>query len=478
MNDPTLLQLLRDHCTGDTLPMHMPGHKRNTALAPYLDALGAGLDITEIPGFSNLHDPKGALAQRMTAAAKLWGSRRAWWLVGGSTAGLLAAVAAATAPGDEVLLARNCHKSVYNAAMLRDLRLHYLWPAPYPGQSFAGAVPPEAVTEALTEHPNSKLVILTSPTYEGIRSDIPAISDIVHRHGALLLVDEAHGAHLGLHPAFGPSAVTQGADLVVQSLHKTLPSLTQTGLLHLCSDRIDAAEISFQLSVFQTSSPSYLLMASMDSCVTLLAEQGDALFQNWADALAACRKATAELQHLTLPLAGDLMAEPSKLVISTRGTSVTGPELARRLRETHHIETEMAAADYLIAMTGMGDTKENLVRFAHALHVIDRSLSPTETPPPLSLPVAEQVCTIAQSTRQPTRLCNLADAPGEVSADFLWAYPPGIPLIAPGEQVSKELLDYIAACQAAGVELSVPYDVPDGMIRVLTVPRECCILFP
>lgn len=471
MKDATLLQLLRDYTAGDTLPMHMPGHKRNTALAAYLNPLGAGLDITEIPGFSNLHDPNGALAERMRDAARLWGSRRAWWLVGGSTAGILAGISAAAAPGDEVLLARNCHKSVYNAVMLRDLRPHYLYPTPYPSQSFAGGVSPEAVEQALRAHPNIKLVVLTSPTYEGIRSDIPTISHIVHRHGAVLLVDEAHGAHLGLSPHFGPTSAQQGADIVVQSLHKTLPSLTQTGLLHLCSDRVDAAEIGFQLSVFQTSSPSYLLMASIDSCVALLKEQGDTLFQNWADGLSAFYD-TLKLHHLTLPLADDPMADPSKLVISTRGANITGPELAKRLRDEHRIETEMSAADYLIAMTGLGDTKEGLLRFANALNSIDHTLSPSQAPAPLSLPSAEQVYSIGQTRDYLTRSCPIANALGEISADFLWAYPPGIPLITPGERIGSQLLNYAAACEDAGVELTVPYDVAEGMIRVLTVRSE------
>jgi arginine/lysine/ornithine decarboxylase len=229
----TLLELLQTYSQSDALPMHMPGHKRNTALFPYLETLGAALDITEIDSFGNLHAPEGILAERMTQAARLWGSKQAWWLVGGSTCGLLAAIDAATNAGDKVLLGRNCHKSVYNACMLCHLETAYIQPHSFPHHCFADIITPQQVEQALAEHPDTRLVVLTSPTYEGLTSDILAISKIVHAHNAVLLVDEAHGGHLGFDNHFPTSAVKLGADMVVQSLHKTLPSLTQTALLHL-----------------------------------------------------------------------------------------------------------------------------------------------------------------------------------------------------------------------------------------------------
>lgn len=419
----SLLELLQTYADSDTLAMHMPGHKRNTDLAPYLATLSAQLDLTEIPGFSNLHDPAGAIAQQMQQAARLWGSRQAWWLVGGSTAGLLAAIDAATQPGDQVILARNCHKSVYNACMLCALQTAYIQPARFPNQSFADRVTPEQVEAALEAHPNARLVVLTSPTYEGLVSDITAISPIVHRYGAVLLVDEAHGAHLGFHPAFPPSAVTQGADLVVQSLHKTLPSLTQTALLHLCSHRVPAEELGFRLSVYQTSSPSYLLMASIDSCVELLADQADRLFPPWAQTLEAFSQKAAHWQHLSLPLSGVRYTDPSKLLISTRGTNLTGPLLAERLRKEYAIETEMSTADTVLAMTGLGDRWAQLERLADALSDIDRQLARSEASPlpPMTLPPIE--LTIAQGTKADTELCPLSQALHRVSGEFLWAYP-------------------------------------------------------
>jgi len=463
----TLLELLQEYSCSDALAMHMPGHKRNTAFAPYLQALGAGLDITEIPGFSNLHDPSGALAERMQEAAALWGSKRAWWLIGGSTAGLLAAIDAATQPGDRVLIARNCHKAVYNACMLCRLDTAYIQPMPFPEHSFSDRITPEQVDAALTANPGTRLVVLTSPTYEGLISDIAAISEVVHRHRALLLVDEAHGAHLGLSNHFPPSAVAQGADLVVQSLHKTLPCLTQTAMLHLCSDRVSADELGFRLSVYQTSSPSYLLMASIDSCVTLLRERGQKLFAAWGQRLAAFHEKTTGLQHLSLPLRQVDYADPSKLLISTKGTSITGPILAERLRTEYNIETEMSTADTVLAMTGMGDIDETLLRLADALLGIDRTLSDGICFPADTVPIPEAAMPIHAAAKAEAELVAYSEATGRIAGDFLWAYPPGIPLVVPGEVISGSLIEYIRRSEHVGVDIHSSKAVPRGHIRVL-----------
>lgn len=462
----TLFELLQSYSESDALAMHMPGHKRNTDLAPYLSVLSADLDITEIHGFGNLHDMEGILAEHMEAAAKLWGSKRAWWLIGGSTAGLLAAIDAATKAGDKVLLGRNCHKSVYNACMLCRLETAYIQPKTFLNHSFFDQISPEEVEQALLAHPDTRLVVLTSPTYEGLQSDISTISDIVHRHGAILLVDEAHGAHFGLNDHFPTSSVTLGADIVVQSLHKTLPSLTQTALLHLCSDRIPPQEIGFRLSVYQTSSPSYLLMASIDSCVQLLQEQGAALYENWAQNVEAFTQSLS-LRHLQLPLQDVSYHDPAKLVITTAGTDLTGPQLAQLLRSRYNIEVEMSTIDTVLCITTMGDTKADLLRLANALNEIDKDLQPrngtTHIPPnlpPQQLPI--HIAIDCETETIPTE-----DAEGRISGDFLWAYPPGIPLIVPGEEITEDLITYIHAAADSGIDLSSPKASPNNYLSVL-----------
>ena len=340
--EDSLLLALRRYAASGAIPMHMPGHKRNESLAPYLQMLNAPLD---------LHDAHGILRQGMERAAHLWGARRSFFLVNGSTGGLLAAIHAVLGAGGDAIVARNCHKSIYHGLELCGVTPHFVCPPVEQRIGVCGSIVPEDIERALKDCPCAKLVIVTSPTYEGVISDIRTIAEIAHRYGAVLLVDEAHGAHLGMGD-FPEGAVACGADLVVQSAHKTLPSLTQTALLHLQGNLVDPERVERSLGIFQTSSPSYLLMASLDSCVSLWEKEGQTLASQWLDALHKFEVQTQELHHLIL-LGQEQMEDhtvfaldPSKIVISTTRAGVQGPELMDWLREKQKIELEMACADY------------------------------------------------------------------------------------------------------------------------------------
>lgn len=460
-----LFDALRRLSESDTVPMHMPGHKRSACGSACLDALGARYDITEIDGFDNLHGAEGILKQAMARAAQLWGSVDARFLVNGSTCGLLAGIRAATRRGDTVLVARNCHKAVYHALELCGLVPVYLLPKADERFGFYTSLPPQAVEAALAAHPSAALVVLTSPTYEGVLSDVASICSAAHRCGVPVLVDEAHGAHLGLHDFFAGGAVHAGADIVVQSLHKTLPSLTQTALLHRSGTLVSQAALDRQLAVFETSSPSYLLMAAIDSCVGMLRQSGAQRFAAWERRIRAFDESTAHLRHLQVAfhtaMGGKADAssacygtDPGKLVVSTRGTSLTGPQLAAQLR-AHGIEPEMTACDYVIAMTGMGDSDENLVRLAAALREIDSACTAAPAPvrPTLPQAVPQQACSMEQALAAQTVLCTPQQAAGGVSAEFVWAYPPGIPLLVPGERIDAAVLSVLAEMRRTGVRI-------------------------
>ena len=235
-------------------PLHMPGHKRRIAPA---EGLPYAWDVTEVPGTDDLHDASGILADAMARTARLFGAKRTWYLVNGSTCGILAGIRALAPHGSTIVAARNCHKSVFHAAELGELDVRWSTPPVEPEFGVFGSVPPQTVERALNEAPHARCVILTSPTYEGVVSDVAAIARICHARGVPLFVDEAHGAHLGLSPLFPGGALAAGADVVVQSAHKTLPSLTQTALLHIPEGSLaDENEISRQLGIFETSSPS------------------------------------------------------------------------------------------------------------------------------------------------------------------------------------------------------------------------------
>lgn len=466
-----LLNRLKTYCP-NALPMHMPGHKRNVALAPYLKELGAGIDITEIDGFDDLHAAEGVLADGMDRAARLWGAKQSFFCVNGSTGGLLASVFALAEDGDEIICARNCHKAVYNALRLRRAKPHFLFPKQ---EKFSGTdciVTPGAVAEMMDLHPAAKVVIITSPTYEGVVSDVTGIAAAVHERGGVLMVDEAHGAHLGFGAGFPKGAVKSGADLVVQSLHKTLPGLTQTAIVHACSERIDLRRLAENLAVFESSSPSYLLMASIDSCVGLLKDEGEMLFTDWQHGLNLFKEKTDGIKHLKLmrKTAEMYALDPSKLVVSTRGTSITGRGLMRCLRAEFSIEMEMAAADYAVAMSGMGDTESSFAEFAEALCTLDGRLESAETVPTQSMAVPKRACYSWEAEVFRSEPVSLNDAPGRVSAEYVWAYPPGIPLLIPGEIIEKGFADLVLANEKAEISMKSSFSQLPQKIYVIKGP--------
>ncbi len=432
----TLFEKLDEYGRSGALPMHMPGHKRNEAAFPWLSGL-AGRDITEIEGFDNLNDPEGLFRGLERRAARLWGAGESLVLVNGSTVGLLAAVLSVLRDGGELLMCRDSHRSVYHAAQLGRIRTRYLSPARDPELGIPLSVTPGEVEAALRAHPGVRLVCVTSPTYEGVVSDIKAVAGVCRAHKVPLLVDEAHGAHFGF-GGFPASAVTLGADIAVQSLHKTLPALTQTALLHMNPGLVDPGRVRACAAMLQTSSPSYLLSASVDGCVDFLEREGDAAAERWLAALRTFREETAALEKLRLWRGGEgvFALDPSKLLISAGG-----PGLAGALRERYGIEPEYACRSHVLCMTGMGDTERSLSRLAAALRALDREAPPPEGrgAPPAALP--RQVLPLHEAAARPGRLVPAGEAEGRVSGEYIWSYPPGVPLLVPGEEVTAEALE-------------------------------------
>ncbi len=450
----------------DIYPMHMPGHKRNASLMSGKEgqvvslAPACQMDITEIDGFDNLGAPEGILKDALDRAARLYGADATYFLVNGSTVGLLAGIMGCTDKGDKVLVARNCHKAVYNAMYLNELRPVYLYPTFNQLLGFYETMEPDKIEEALISHPDIRLVIITSPTYEGIVSNIMKIADIVHKHGAILLVDEAHGAHLGFHPYFPKSALAYGADVVIQSLHKTMPAFTQTALLHSKGNRIPRERIEKYLHMLQTSSPSYVLMASMEHCISLMEDKGQTLFEEYANNLKATRERLKSLKNLTFyegPEIEGVSMDPSKLVIGTEKTSISARELHEMLLHTYKIQLEMSSKDYGIAMTSIGDTLEGFDRLCEALKEIDDTIMHQDNTIELGKLYEWQPEMAINSIYEAANLSQenilLKQAEGRVSGGYVYQYPPGIPVLAPGERITKDILSVLMEYTSAGYEI-------------------------
>ena len=505
-------------------PMHMPGHKRRVAVTP--DAL-LRYDLTEVSGTDDLHHASGLLREAMARTSALHGSDRSWYLVDGSTCGNLAGVSAIVPYDGELIVARNCHRSVFHAIELRHAHPHWLWPSMDPESGIFDSVRPEMVEALLDEYPASVAVVLTSPSYEGVVSDIRRIADICHHHGIPLMVDEAHGAHLGLVPAAGfpDSAIHQGADISVQSAHKTLLGMTQTAYLHLCGSRVSESAIEEKLSIFETSSPSYPLMLSLAGCTEWVEREGQTRFMDWAAALRDFDERIRPLRHLrvlchgadTIRAHAFYAFDPSKLVIDCSQTGLSGYALMDLLREHFRYELEMAQPGYALAMTGPGDDFAELRRFAAALRMIDLALDADAEEsmrsgvdaseqhvdrsvlkeavrracaPECSLKArigggqssATRVDVLRQSALSGGEMalapCEAVEAAaemvpfpelaGRVSGEYVYSYPPGIPILVPGERITEEMVRYLRTAEQRFDELRYSRSAEaDGRIACL-----------
>lgn len=472
MAEETLFGYLEKYTQGDYYPLHMPGHKRNLKGMLYEASRGrealraleaaAGLDITEIDGFDNLHDPDGILKNAMERAARLYGADRCFYSVNGSTAGLLTAISAAVPEGGKLIMARNCHRAVYHAVYLRRLETVYLYPGLVPGTNLADAITPEQVKTALAENPDAAAVLLTSPTYDGITSDVEEIARIAHRYDVPLIVDAAHGAHFGFHPAFPEGPARLGADLTVVSLHKTMPCMTQTALLLSCAGRVEEERLRLFEGIYQTSSPSWFLMAGMDECAALVQNKGSGLWDGFFEDRAAFLEKTERLRRLRVITAGKKpfeeaacagkkrarIMDPGKILIETEKTGLTGKQFYDILLERYHLQMEMAAGDYVTAIMTCCDRKEGWERLAAALWEMDREQirrgSENAAKEKLPYPRLTAACSMGKAIDAPKEALPVDRAVGRIAGAFINLYPPGVPIAVPGEQISREAVELIS----------------------------------
>ena len=453
----TIYKALTEYKKSKLLRMHMPGHKGRKKLS----GIDSSLDITEITGFDNRHNADGIIKKSMEIASKKWGSEKSYYLVNGSTCGLLSAVRALTKRGDKVIVARNAHKSVFNAIELCGLHPVFIMPSVIEEWNIFGSVTENSVKKALEENDGVKLVIITSPTYEGVISDIASISKLVHKHNALLLVDEAHGAHLGFKP-FTDGAVKNGADVVIESLHKTLDAPTQTAIMH-CGKNIDFKKIERQLSVFETSSPSYAFLSSIDRCVREL--NGNS-FVNWAKAIDEFYEKSQAFSNIKV--LGNCFKnyseifdyDKTKIVIYPENELKDGYTLFEVLRKECNIECEMATGGFVLALTGAGDDKKTIRKLYKALLKIDSSNNYKNRTQSVFLyenPIIKT--TPEKASEGESEIVNLTESHGRVSAEYVWAYPPGIPIVIPGEEIPDILIniDEATLCHLKSEEGILPF---------------------
>lgn len=476
MSTENLYDKLIEYSHSEAYPFHMPGHKRHilSMADPYR------FDLTEIDGFDNLHDAADILLWERERVARLYGAEESHFMVNGSTGGLLSAIAGVCHRGDQILAARNCHTSVYHALELNGLRPVYIWPDLDETLGIYKGVRREQVEVFLEKYPDIRAVIFTSPTYEGLFSDVKGICEAAHKRGIPCIVDEAHGSHLrwlGF-----DDAVDCGADVVIQSLHKTMPALTQTALLHIQGNLVSKERIRKMLATYQTSSPSYVLMASMSLCMSWLENEGQAAFETYKKQTLQFRERLSGLKHLFL-YSSEEDFDFGKFVIGTIRASLNGRQLYDRLRDEFKLQMEMVCAEHVLAMTTVGDSKEGLERLARALeqmdselesHVSERTWS-DEKSFEMHLRAPERMLEIDEAVDLATEEIPLAKAEGRMIGDYVYLYPPGIPLLVPGEVLGREQIEQIQYFERQGLDVHGGYIKESNDVKVILHHGEKCI---
>ncbi len=450
----SLIDFLPEHAGSRPVSFHMPGHKG----ADFFRRMGYGklmgnlvdMDITEIPGADNLFQNEDVILEVMEKYKKLYLSRRSYLLVNGSSVGLIAAILTTAPRGSRVLIARNSHKSIYNAVYLGGLEAGYLYPEILEEEGITGEITPDEVRRALKEDPDTACVVLPSPNYYGICSDIPAISRICHEAGAVLIVDQAHGAHLkfmddGTYPV---SAEEGGADMVINSTHKTLASLTQTAILNVMTDRADLPALENWLQILESSSPSYPLMLSLDvNAEILMSRNGRKATEDWRDAVEGFYARVHEVPGLRVLRHPYL--DRTKINLDMSGAGLSGSGLEAELNQ-RNIWPELVTGNIVMCMTGIGTTESHIERLLEALK--DIAASSGDSPQNSRSPQSVKTMFRLERKNTPVKYCSrpVKECAGLVSAGLIVPYPPGIPLACPGEVLTEELLTYVAGLRARG----------------------------
>lgn len=426
------------------------------------------IDITEIEGFDDLHHAEGILKEAQERAAALYHAEETHFLINGSTAGILSAIMGCVPPGGRILAARNCHKSVYHAIEMQQLSPVFVYPDYDVRRGINGEISPEDIEEQLVRFPDIRAVVIVSPTYDGVVSDVKKIAEIVHRFGIPLIVDEAHGAHFGFHPYFPENANILGADLVIHSLHKTMPAPTQTALIHMNGTCFDREAVRRFLHMLQTSSPSYILMSGIDECIRLISERGEKLFAEYTDNLKQLRSALKGMQNLQLLETKSF--DYSKILISVKDCKITAKEIYKLLLEKYHLQMEMAAGTYILAMTAVGDTRAGMDRLQRALLEINAEAGDGVLMPDAAIQRKDEMAQNAELFRmEPAKVVytcaqmreRLREGAGAesirwencggcISAEYVYLYPPGIPLLVPGERVTEHIVQQLCTYRELG----------------------------
>ena len=454
-------------------PYHTPGHKQGAGLPrELLELWGREVfryDLTELPGLDDLHAPRGAIGRAQEAAARCFGAEESWFLVNGSTVGIQASIMAAVGQGELVLVPRQMHRSVLGGLILSGARPVYL-PVEAAGCRIPLTTRKELLEAALAGTAGLRAVVAVHPNYYGICGDLSHLVELCHCRGIPVLVDEAHGPHFGFDCRLPRSAMASGADVAVQGWHKLLTSLTQTAVLHCQGTEVDRERLRRCLALLQTTSPSYLFLLSLDVARWQMENRGREIWSRVLDLAERLRRRINSIPGLYClgeeiqehPAVGGW--DPSKLVVDVSGLGLTGPQAASYLSDSG-VAVEMADPQNVLLLLTPGDSAESVEFLEQALHRLAREYPPVKGKKVVGGSWEEMyqlqprvVLTPAEAVYQKGRRVKLEEAAGEISCEFLCPYPPGVTLLAPGEEITREILETVCRFKQLGFNWQGPSD--------------------
>lgn len=466
-----LVDTLLSYISKPHTPFYIPGHKGGKGISSALvDLLGEQVfpvDVTELPELA----PEGVRrAQELAAAA--FGAKTTWFLHNGSTSGVIAAILATCKTNEKIILPRNVHKSAIAGLILSGAIPIFIPPVYDEGWDIAYSIPPKAVAATLEQHPDAKAVLVVYPTYEGVCGDLEAIARITHQHNIPLLVDEAHGAHFAFHPHLPPSALSLGADLTVQSTHKVLGAMTQASMIHLQGERIQPESISRALELVQSSSPSYILLASLDAARQQVARKGKELMSKTLHLAQSARTRLATIDGLSVFEldSQDMTVDPTRLTVNVTGLGLSGFEADEILHQQLGVTAELPTLSNLTFVITFGNTPADIEQLVLAFTILARDYrKPSLSFSTPSLPDSPTLVVSPREAFWSTKeTLPLEKTLNRISGELVCPYPPGIPVLIPGEVISSATLAYLEQVVAQGSLITIK-GCHDPILKTLKV---------
>ena len=464
-----IINKLNDIVDEDLISFHVPGHK----LGKIYNRLGYTsiiekiykMDTTEIIETDNLHSPDGIIKESQKRASKAFKSDKTYYLVNGTTCGIQASIMTVCSPKDKLIVNRDCHQSVINGCILGDVKPIYINSNINKKNNIIEGINIDEVINVIDSNLDARAILLTYPTYYGCTYDLKSICDYAHNRNMIVIVDEAHGAHLGLSDKLPKTSLEQGADIVIQSTHKTLPSFTQSSMLHINGNRVDNNKLEMNLRIMQSSSPSYSLMSSLELAVDIYINNGKELMKELLVNIDNFKDSIKD--NIPIDIYNDY--DKTKIFIESKKLGLTGYKLEEILRYKYNIQVELSNYYGVLLICTIGNVSSDFELLKKSLIDIydkyNKDIFLEEVIYPRDIPI--QVLTPREAFYKPKKSVKIYDSIGMISGEYIIPYPPGISLLSPGEIISKDIIDYVVYCNQNGMSVSGMKDSKLEFIQVI-----------